>query len=92
METTRLHAVVRGDVQGVGFRWFVQRVAVANGVQGWVANRPDGSVECLAEGPRQDLQRLLEALRRGPGGAQVEMVDASWEKPRGEFRGFAIVG
>lgn len=92
METSRLHAVVRGDVQGVGFRWFVQRVAGAHGVQGWVANRPDGSVECVAEGPRQDLERLLEALRRGPGGAQVEIVEAGWEKPQGDFQGFSIVG
>ena len=47
----RLHAVVRGTVQGVGFRWFVQRVAARMELQGWVANRSDRSVEVVAEGP-----------------------------------------
>jgi len=84
-----LHAVVHGDVQGVGFRDFVQRRADRDGLSGWVRNRPDGSVEVLAEGDRGKLGALLEDLSRGPGMAAVERVDADWEAEQG-WRGFSI--
>lgn len=89
-EIARLHATVRGDVQGVGFRWFVRRLAAELDLEGWVANRPDGSVEVLAEGRRQDLQRLLDALRQGPRGASVEGIDSDFEAAAGDLRGFEI--
>ncbi len=63
-----LDAVVRGWVQGVGFRYFVLDRATALGLVGWVANEPDGSVRCVAEGPRTDLETLLAALTEGPLG------------------------
>jgi acylphosphatase len=88
----RLHATVHGDVQGVGFRWFVQRRAAQLGLAGWVANRPDGTVEVVAEGPRDSLDQLLEALRRGPSGAAVPDVNAEFETPRGDLDGFQIRG
>jgi len=78
MET--LHAIVHGDVQGVGFRYFVQRRAQEAGVSGWVRNRPDGSVEVHAVGSRPALERLLEQVSRGPGLAEVERVDPDWGK------------
>ena len=89
-ETARLHATVRGDVQGVGFRWFVRRLAAELDLEGWVANRPDGSVEVLAEGRRRDLERLLDALRQGPRGARFEGVDADFGPAAGGLRGFEI--
>lgn len=85
-----LHAVVRGDVQGVGFRYYVLRRAREAGLAGWVRNRADGSVECLAQGPRPALERLLEDLGRGPGMAEVEAVDVDWQKPAGELDGFTV--
>ena len=71
-------AIVRGRVQGVGFRWFVVTTASQLGLSGWVANQADGSVLVLAEGPGQDLELLLAALREGPPGSEVigvEVVD-----------------
>jgi acylphosphatase len=67
--------LVHGLVQGVGFRWFVNRQAERLGVRGWVANRRDGSVEVLAHGSESTLRVLLEALRRGPSAARVERVE-----------------
>ena len=85
----RLHAVVHGDVQGVGFRYFVQRRAEEMGLAGWVRNRPDGGVEVVAEGSRTALRRLLELLGKGPGLADVDRVDAEWGKETG-LTGFAV--
>jgi acylphosphatase len=70
-----LHAVVRGRVQGVGFRWFVRERARALGVRGWVRNRSDGSVEVEAEGDAGTLEQLRELLWNGPAGAHVRAVD-----------------
>ena len=81
--------MVQGDVQGVGFRYFVQRRAEEMGLAGWVRNRPDGSVEVLAEGSRAALARLLEMLGRGPGAAAVDRVDAEWGEETG-IKGFAV--
>jgi acylphosphatase len=67
-------ATVRGQVQGVGFRWFVVRQAHQLGLVGWVANAPDGSVVLEAEGGGSAVQRLLELVRTGPPGAAVEGV------------------
>ena len=52
-EKARVRATVHGDVQGVGFRYFVQRCAWEEQLAGWVRNRPDGAVECVAQGPRE---------------------------------------
>jgi acylphosphatase len=70
-----LRAVVRGRVQGVGFRWFVREHARGLGVKGWVRNHADGSVEVAAEGDAASLDRLRECLARGPTGARVAAVD-----------------
>jgi acylphosphatase len=79
----RLHATVRGRVQGVGFRATTQYEARKLGLAGWVRNRADGSVEVEAEGPREALEMFLSFLQRGPLGAHVEAVDAEWLAPRG---------
>jgi acylphosphatase len=89
-ETSRLHAIVEGRVQGVGFRFFVQETATALGLAGWVRNRWDGSVEVLAEGKRERLEKLLSALYRGPRSAFVEQVTPEWQAATGEFSGFYV--
>jgi len=86
----RLHAVVRGDVQGVGFRYFLMRQAHALGLRGWVRNRDDGTVEFVAEGPRPELERLLEAARRGPSHAHVSAVQADWSGASGGLDAFDL--
>jgi len=71
----RLHVVVRGRVQGVGFRYFVQKAAQALDVAGWVRNAADGSVEVEAEGSEAGISTLRASLADGPRGAQVEFVE-----------------
>ena len=88
--TERLDAVVRGYVQGVGFRWFVVRRATQLGLGGWVSNEPDGTVRVVAEGNPAALDELLAALRSGPAGASVEQVDAQRLPATGGLRSFTI--
>jgi acylphosphatase len=86
----RLHAIVHGDVQGVGFRYFVQRKAHQLGLQGWVRNNDDGSVELVAEGGRKELEQLKRALEEGPRLARVDRVDTRWSSATGGLRGFEL--
>lgn len=86
----RLEATVRGRVQGVGFRFFVIREAMDLDLTGWVANGPDGSVRCVAEGPRPRLEALLGLLRAGPSSAHIERVDVTWGPASGAFNSFEI--
>ena len=87
----RLHAVARGKVQGVSFRYFVVRSAQGLGLTGYAYNMPDGrSVEVVAEGGRVGLEELLIDVGQGPTGAKVQDVDASWSEATGEFRDFRI--
>jgi acylphosphatase len=86
----RLVALVHGQVQGVGYRWFVVREATRLALSGWVANRADGGVEVLAEGPEADLQRLVAALWEGPPAALVTDVRVTREPARGGLAGFDI--
>ncbi len=89
-ERVRLHAIVHGIVQGVNFRYYTRMRAQALGLSGWVANRADGTVEVVAEGPRPAVESLLDFLREGPPAARVDYVETRWERPTGEFRGFHI--
>ena len=88
----RVHAFAHGRVQGVGFRSFVAGRARHLGLTGWVHNRPDGSVEFVAEGTRSALETLMEAVRRGPPGARVANVDEQWSEGTPEHRNFAVTG
>ncbi|MEX0681906.1 MAG: acylphosphatase [Dehalococcoidia bacterium] len=84
-----LRAVVRGRVQGVGFRDCVVTRAGSLRLAGYVRNLPDGrSIEVGAEGPRGTLEQLLEYLREGPSQARVEEVEAEWGEATREYRGF----
>ena len=89
-QTARLAGTVTGMVQGVSFRWFVQRRAADLGLVGYVRNHSDGSVEFVAEGPRDALERLLDAVRVGPSEALVENIVTQWSTPTGEFYRFEI--
>jgi acylphosphatase len=86
----RLHAVVRGDVQGVGFRYFVQRKARQLDLRGWVRNNDDGSVEVVAEGERAALEQLKRALDEGPRMARVDRVDVEWSGATGTLQAFDL--
>lgn len=90
MSSVRVEATVHGRVQGVGFRLFVLRRARALGLAGWVANRPDGSVAVVAEGPDDALSQLLDLLHDGPPGAAVSNVDIDRSPARGEPPGFDV--
>lgn len=90
-EAARLEAFVRGRVQGVGFRDFVERRALSLGLSGYVRNLSDGrTVEVVAEGPRERLESLVGHLRRGPGGAYVHEVEQRWSRATGQFDGFRV--
>jgi len=89
-ELTRLHARVEGRVQGVGFRYFVRENANWVGVKGWVRNRWDGSVEVVAEGDRQALDRLVKILWQGPRASLVTNIKLTWDEASGEFRSFGV--
>jgi acylphosphatase len=69
-----LHFLIRGRVQGVGFRWFVHREAAELGLLGWVRNTDDGHVELVASGPPEDLAELRTALHTGSRGSRVDSV------------------
>jgi acylphosphatase len=89
-DLSRLHARVEGRVQGVGFRYFVLETAQALGVNGWVRNRWDESVEVMAEGEREVLERLMTALRRGPRVSFVSNVQVEWGDGKGEWSEFSV--
>jgi acylphosphatase len=84
--------VVRGRVQGVGFRWFVEREAHMLGIAGWVRNNSDGSVEVLAMGTRDQLMGLRSRLRQGPRAARVDDVEETDSKPIESLKSFRIEG
>jgi acylphosphatase len=87
----RLHAIVDGSVQGVGFRMFVLNYATSLGLTGWVRNTYEGKVEVTAEGPYADLEKLLDKLRMGPRSAFVTEVQKEWQPATGEFQSFSVV-
>ena len=81
---------VRGRVQGVGFRYFVESAAMREGLHGWVRNLPDGSVEAQAEGDVDAVERFERALRHGPPAARVDEVRVDSMDPTGRDTGFAV--
>jgi acylphosphatase len=84
--------VVKGRVQRVGFRWFVEEAAQREGVRGYVRNQHDGSVEVVAEGDLDALLRFEQAVRRGPAGARVDDVETTEAPASGRFAGFFVTG
>jgi len=86
----RLHAIVHGRVQGVGYRATTIDEARRLGLAGWVRNRRDGTVETLAEGSQAKLRLFLDYLNRGPWGASVTSVAADWAEAHGAPMPFQV--
>jgi acylphosphatase len=75
------HVLIRGTVQGVGFRYWTRRTATARGLEGWVRNCRDGSVEAVFAGPQQAVAEMIALCRRGPASARVDAVDETAAEP-----------
>ena len=88
--TARLEVTVAGRVQGVGFRYFARREAELLGLDGWVANTPDGMVRCVAEGPRDCLETFRDRMRDGPPSSIVERVMEAWMPATGTLGRFTV--
>ncbi len=88
MALKQVQLTVRGRVQGVFFRASAQREARRLGLTGWVRNRPDGSVELVAEGDEEVLRDLVGWSHHGPSAARVDQVDIHWRAYSGEFHDF----
>ncbi|MCF7810103.1 acylphosphatase [bacterium] len=85
------HILVSGSVQGVGFRWFVQREAEMFRLTGVVRNLPDGRVEIYTEGLRETIKTLIVTLESGNGISRVDSCDVTWANATGKYDGFRIV-
>ena len=79
--TVHRHVVIHGRVQGVGYRVWTEVTALERGLEGWVRNRRDGSVEAVFGGPEGDVAAMIAECRRGPPGAWVEIIDQREAKP-----------
>jgi acylphosphatase len=87
----RAHIWVKGRVQNVGFRAYVEYSArQIGGLTGWVRNVGYDTVEAVAEGERNKVERLIEAMKQGPSGSRVEDARVEWEGPMGEFAQFGV--
>lgn len=87
--TVRLTAWVHGHVQGVGFRWWARSRALELELTGYAANRPDGRVQVVAQGPRQGCQQLLDLLQGGDTPGRVDTVVADWAAAGEPIVGFS---
>ncbi|MBI2841857.1 MAG: acylphosphatase [Armatimonadetes bacterium] len=88
--TKRVRVMVRGRVQGVGYRHFAMKRAAGLGLTGCVRNLPNGDVEVVGEGDQEKLEKFVELLKQGPSGADVRDVVLVWLPATGEFREFGV--
>lgn len=87
----RVHIWVKGRVQGVGFRAHVEYIArQIGGLTGWVRNVGYDTVEAIAEGKRERVDRLIEAMKQGPRASRVDESRVEWEEPTGQFDRFGV--
>lgn len=89
-EMRRVHIWVKGRVQAVGFRAFVQQNSIQIGVTGWVRNVGYDTVEAVAEGTKEQIERFLEMIKRGPSISRVDESREEWEQVTGEFTSFGM--
>jgi acylphosphatase len=87
---TRAHVLVSGKVQGVFFRSSTKDKAEELGLSGWVRNLPDGRVEAIFEGEKEEVDKVVEWSRKGPEYARVAGVEIIMEEYKGEFKGFLL--
>ena len=88
--THRAHVFYSGRVQGVGFRYTVERFALNLGLCGFVKNRSDGRVELVCEGPKTLIESFLREIRESSLGPHIKKADCLWEEPTGEFSDFVV--
>jgi acylphosphatase len=91
-EIAAVHILVKGRVQGVGYRFFTQDAADSYGLKGWVRNLPGGNVEAEVEGPKSAIESFLEELRRGPPVARVDNLEVNWLTYSPRYKDFEIRG
>ncbi|MFN3491388.1 MAG: acylphosphatase [Anaerolineales bacterium] len=89
-EVIRVHIIVKGRVQNVGFRAHVEYHALQIGLLGWVRNVDKDSVETVAAGPRDKRERFVDIVKKGPSMARVDEAQVEYEKPLGELTGFHV--
>ena len=89
-DIVRAHIWVKGRVQGVGFRAHVEFYAREAGVTGWVRNVGWDTVDAVAEGEREKVERFIEMMKEGPRGSRVDESKVEWENPTGEFQEFGV--
>lgn len=90
IEVERIHIWVKGRVQGVGFRAFAQQVGVQLNLTGWVRNVGYDTVETVAEGPHEKLERFAKSVKTGPRAGNVEEAKIEWETALGEYGSFSV--
>lgn len=86
----RAHVYYTGRVQGVGFRYTAERLALELGLTGWVKNLPDGRVEIVCEGSKDKIDQLLENIQKSSLGPHIKKAALTWEKPTQEFTDFSV--
>ena len=91
MAKVRAHLIIEGIVQGVFFRAHTREQADINSVQGWVRNKPDGTVEAVFEGDEEPVNKLIGWCHNGPPEAVVKNVKIDWETYKGEFKNFTVI-
>lgn len=89
-ETARAHVIISGRVQGVFFRMETQRAADARGVDGWVKNRPEGTVEAVFEGEKPRVETMIDWCWKGSPHSKVDNVKVTWETYTGDYSGFNV--
>ncbi|MGD0883377.1 MAG: acylphosphatase [Thermodesulfovibrionales bacterium] len=86
----RAHLSISGRVQGVNYRAFTRDIATRFELKGWVRNLPDGGVEAVFEGKREDIEKAIQRCLAGPPGARVDDIDVRWEDYQGDIIDFQI--
>lgn len=87
----QLHLIIKGRVQGVGFRYFVQMIAMENQVTGWVRNKADGTVECMAVASSETLRVFIEKVKKGNRFSRVDHIEIKESEPEELFSSFKVI-
>jgi len=87
----KAHVIVSGRVQGVYFRGNTRREAQKHDVNGWVRNLPDGRVEAIFEGKKENVNKLIDIVKKGPSHAKVTNLEIEWQEYKDEFKDFQIL-
>ena len=89
-DVMEIYAIVKGRVQGVGFRFFAERTAEKFSVNGWVRNLPNGDVEILGQGTKEQLEKFIAHIRQGPRSSMVVDIETVWRSPTRIYEYFSI--